>query len=105
MEPSNSTQLVNIDPKTLLVDTNIRKDVRLDKDFVASIKELGVLVPITAVRTASGDIRVRFGHRRTLAAIEAGRDAVPVDVIGTEGQDDAVQVERIITQRTSTEPD
>jgi hypothetical protein len=31
----------------------------------------------------------RFGHRRTLAAIEAGLDAVPVDVIGNEGEDDA----------------
>src|SRR5688572_63963 len=78
-ESSSSTQLVSIDPATLLVDLNIRCDVRLDKDFVASIKELGVLVPVTAVQTSSGELRVRFGHRRTLAAIEAGLDAVPVD--------------------------
>jgi ParB family chromosome partitioning protein len=45
---------------------NIRTDARLDKAFVASIKDFGVLVPITAVRTVTGDVRVRFGHRRTL---------------------------------------
>ena len=93
-----SIERVEIDPRELLVDVNIRKDVRLDNDFVASIKELGVLVPITAVRTSSGEIRVRFGHRRTLAAIEAGLDAVPADVIGNEGEDDAAAIERIITQ-------
>jgi ParB family chromosome partitioning protein len=93
-----STERVEIDPRELLVDVNIRKDVRLDSDFVVSIKELGVLVPITAVRTASGEIRVRFGHRRTLGAIEAELPTVPVDVIGSEGEDDAAQIERIITQ-------
>ena len=32
------------------LDANIRTDARLDKGFVASIKGLGVLVPIIAVR-------------------------------------------------------
>jgi ParB family transcriptional regulator, chromosome partitioning protein len=87
-----------LDPRSLLVDVNIRTDARLDKDFIASIKDLGVLVPITAVRTTTGDVRVRFGHRRTLAAIEAGLATVPVEIVGDDATDDAAQIERILTQ-------
>src|SRR5215211_7846503 len=89
---------VELGPRSLLVDVNIRTDARLDKDFVASIKDLGVLVPITAVRTATGDVRVRFGHRRTLAAIEADLATVPVEIVGDEATDDAGEIERILTQ-------
>jgi ParB family chromosome partitioning protein len=53
---------------------------------------------ITAVRTVSGDVRVRFGHRRTLAAIEANLATVPVEIVGDEATDDAAQIERILTQ-------
>jgi ParB family transcriptional regulator, chromosome partitioning protein len=70
---------------------NIRTDARLDKDFVASIKDFGVLVPVIAVRTAGGDVRVRFGHRRTLAAIQADLGTVPVEIVGDEATDDAGQ--------------
>jgi ParB family transcriptional regulator, chromosome partitioning protein len=98
MSATQPIERVDLDPKTLLIDVNIRKDSKPDKDLVASIKELGVVVPIIAVRTAGGDVRVRFGHRRTLAAIEAGRDTVPVDLVGDEGTDDATQIERILTQ-------
>ena len=95
--PSAVTR-VELDPRTLLVDVNIRTDVQLDKAFIASIKDHGVLVPITAVRTAGGDVRVRFGHRRTLAAIEAGLATVPVEIVGDEATDDAAQIARILTQ-------
>src|SRR4249919_3179633 len=96
--PESTIERTDLDPTNLLVDVNIRKDARLDKDFVASIKELGVLVPLVAVRTASGEVRVRFGHRRTLAAIEAGLPTVPVEIVGDEAADDAGQVERILGQ-------
>jgi ParB family chromosome partitioning protein len=70
-----------IDPATLLVDINIRTHTALDKDFLASIRELGVLVPIVAARTPEGGLRVRFGHRRTRAAVETGRSSVPVVIL------------------------
>jgi hypothetical protein len=41
---------------------------------------------------------VRFGHRRTLAAIEAELATVPVEIVGDEATDDAAQIERILTQ-------
>jgi hypothetical protein len=56
------------------------------------------LVPIVAVRTAAGAIRVRFGNRRTLGAIEARVASVPVMVVADEATDTAAEIERIVTQ-------
>jgi ParB family transcriptional regulator, chromosome partitioning protein len=64
--------LAMLDPASLLVDLNIR-EAKLDKDFVASVKDHGVIEPIVAVRTEDGAIRVRHGHRRTLAVICTSR--------------------------------
>jgi ParB family chromosome partitioning protein len=84
------------DPRDLLIDANIRTDVRVDPDLVESIREIGVQQPITACRTGDGRIRVRYGHRRALAAIEAGLDLVPVFIIRDgDGDGDA---DRIIGQ-------
>lgn len=85
----------HIDPATLLVDVNIRTEATLDKDFLASIRDLGVLIPIVAVRTSDGALRVRHGHRRTLAAVHHGLPAVRVVVVG---EDDADEVNRIVSQ-------
>jgi ParB/RepB/Spo0J family partition protein len=95
---TSSVTRVELDPRSLLVDVNIRTDAQLDKAFIASIKDFGVLVPITAVRTTGGEVRVRFGHRRTLAAIEAELATMPVEIVGDEATDDAAQIERILTQ-------
>jgi ParB family chromosome partitioning protein len=91
------SDVLRLDPRSLLVDRNIR-EVRLDPDFVGSIKERGVLVPITAVRTADGQVRVRLGHRRTLGAIQADQATVPVQIAGNETEDDAATIDRIIDQ-------
>jgi len=71
-----------IDPSLLLLDRNVRRDAAPDKTLVESVRDLGVLVPIVAVRTEGG-IRVRYGHRRTHAAIQAGQATVPVWVFDT----------------------
>ena len=92
-----------IDPATLLVDVNVRTETVADKEFIASIRDLGVLQPIRAVRTAEGEVRVEFGHRRTLAAIEAGLGTVPVIVVADEQTDTAGQVERIVRQYAENE--
>ena len=87
-----------LDPRTLLVDVNVRHNAAPDKDLIASVREVGVLQPIIAVRTAGGQVRVRYGHRRTLAAIHADLPTVPVLVVADEGTDDAAQVDRLVTQ-------
>ncbi|WIV29287.1 ParB/RepB/Spo0J family partition protein [Paenarthrobacter sp. R1] len=82
-----------LDPTTLTVDTNVRKEAGLTKEFVASIKEHGVLVPVVAHRTEDGTVHVLMGQRRTLGAIEAGAASIPVLVGATPEE-----AERLATQ-------
>jgi ParB family transcriptional regulator, chromosome partitioning protein len=55
----------HLDPHTLVLDTNVRDEADLDAEFIASIKEHGVLIPIAAIRASDGQLRVRAGQRRT----------------------------------------
>ncbi|MDD4866629.1 MAG: ParB N-terminal domain-containing protein [Mycobacterium sp.] len=81
------------------VDANVRNVADLKADFIASIKEHGVLTPIVAVRADDGQVLVRMGQRRTLAAREAGLTSVPVYVRPlTEGDDTAHLVDRVAQQ-------
>lgn len=96
-------QAPQLDPRTLLVDLNVRHAATADADLIASIRDVGVLQPIVAVRTAAGQVRVRYGHRRTLAAIEAQLPTVPVLIVADEATDDAGQVERLVTQWAENE--
>ncbi|MFE5837324.1 ParB/RepB/Spo0J family partition protein [Arthrobacter sp. NPDC056493] len=82
-----------IDPATLTVDVNVRKDAALTADFVASIKEHGVMEPVIAHRKDDGTVHVLMGQRRTRAAVEAERPIIPVMII--ESPEEA---ERIVTQ-------
>jgi hypothetical protein len=72
--------LEHLHPTTLLIGENVRDNAALDPQFVASVREHGVLQPITAIRTNAG-IEVRDGQRRTLAAREAKLDTMPVYVL------------------------
>lgn len=75
-----TAELVEVDPRKLVIDRNVRLDARLDSEFVASIAERGVLQPVVAY-LRGGDLVVLYGARRTLAAVEAGRAVVPVVVV------------------------
>jgi ParB family chromosome partitioning protein len=68
----------------------------LDQAFLDSIKEHGVLTPITAERDHDGVVHVRSGQRRTLAARAAGLATVPVYIrAATSGDEKAQVVERV----------
>jgi ParB family chromosome partitioning protein len=82
-----------LDPATLTVDINVRKDAALTADFIASIKEHGVMEPVIAHRKEDGIVHVLMGQRRTRAAVEAERPSIPVMII--ESPEEA---ERIVTQ-------
>lgn len=87
------------DPHTLVVDTNVRNVADLKAEFIASIKEHGVLMPIVAVRADDGQVVVRMGQRRTLAAREAGLTSVPVYVRPlAEGDETAHLIDRVSQQ-------
>lgn len=96
--PESGT-LEHIDPHDLVLDSNVRDVPDLDGEFIASIKEHGVLVPLVGVRGDDGQVRVRYGQRRTLAAIEAELPTVPVYIrSASDGDDKAQLVERVSTQ-------
>jgi len=82
-------------PADLHTDRNIRADLDLDRGFLASVRDHGVLIPILATRHDDG-IRVRAGHRRTAAVQAAGLHSVPVLVIDADTDDD--HAARIVEQ-------
>lgn len=88
-----------VDPTTLAIAGNVRTNVRLDKQFIASIKELGVLQPPMVTRNALGVLEVVLGQRRTLAAVEAGLTEIPVYVVDQSEADAA----RVIDQLTEND--
>ena len=93
-------RMEEVDPATLLIDRNVRRDPAPDKTLVESVRDLGVLVPLVAVRTDEG-VRVRYGHRRTRAAIEAGCATVPVWVFDPDPA--GTDVDRIVAQWAENE--
>ncbi|KQY61420.1 ParB/RepB/Spo0J family partition protein [Nocardioides sp. Root140] len=90
--------IVHVAPTELLLQRNIR-EAKPSPDLIKSVKEVGVLEPITAVTTEAGDLLVRYGHRRTLAAVEAQATTVPVYVTGTDDEANEAEVLRVIAQR------
>lgn len=91
--------LEHLDPRSLTLELNVRDVADLDAEFLASIKEHGVLVPIAAVRDEHGTVWVRAGQRRTLAAREANLSTVPVYVRPLTAGDQASQtVARVAEQ-------
>ena len=93
MNETQTPVLEMLDPTTLTIEVNVRKDAALTADFIASIKEHGVMEPVIAHRKDDGTVHVLMGQRRTRAAVEAGRDSIPVMII--ESPEEA---ERIVTQ-------
>lgn len=83
---TDSGSIVNVDPKLLTIALNPRKDAKLNPDFLANIKELGVLQPPTVIANDTGGYDVIIGQRRTLAAVQAGFKTIPVYLVaGREG--------------------
>lgn len=93
------------DPQTLTLEDNVRDDVQLSKEFLASLREHGVIVPLTAVRDTEGRTVVREGQCRTLGAREVGLAKVPVFVLTDTASEnaDARTVERIVHQMVAND--
>jgi hypothetical protein len=58
-----------------------------------------VLIPIAAVRDADGQLRVRSGQRRTIAAREAGLATVPVYVRTAAAGDERAEVAERVSEQ------
>lgn len=86
--------LVFVNPSTVKVEVNVRKKPKVPREFVASVKRRGVLVPMLGYFDAEGEVVIRDGQRRILAAQKAGRDEAPALVYSNREALDTNQVER-----------
>ena len=96
-------ELRHLDPASLVIDANIRTEAEatLTPEFLESVRD-GVRQPILAVEI-DGEVRVRDGQRRTLAARQTELSSVPVYVVpvATDADDKAMTIDRILDQLTS----
>lgn len=73
MTDTTPTEFAHVDPATLVLGANARLDADLTPEFIASIKQHGVLQTIDAHRNTDGALVVLRGQRRTLAAVQVRR--------------------------------
>lgn len=80
---------------------NVREDLAITPEFVASIKAEGVRLPLLITTTDEpGALRVIDGHRRLLGAVEAGAKEVPYVIDQARAEDQAGQfLDMVITSR------
>jgi ParB family chromosome partitioning protein len=86
--PSN---VLDINPKEINIGSRFRDDLGSLDDLKASIKEKGIIQPITC----TPDLRLLTGHRRLTSAIELGLDTVPVILREVSGEIDFREIELI----------
>ncbi len=89
----------HIDPNVIVVEANVRTEATLRPEFVASIKQNGVLTPILARRDTQGNVIVRAGQRRTLAARQVGLATIPAYITDA----DEKTIDRIVQQMAENE--
>ncbi|MGU3358198.1 ParB/RepB/Spo0J family partition protein [Microbacterium sp. M4A5_1d] len=92
-------QIDHVATVDVVIDTNVRRTVDVDKSFVSSIRNHGILQPPVGWRDDAGKVHITMGQRRTLAAKEIGLDTIPV-IIRT--QTEAEQA-RIVAQLAENE--
>lgn len=95
MADTATDQLLRVPPGQLVIDDNIRKTVKLDPDFVKSIKQHGVLVPILVTAGDGDTYKVTDGQLRVLAALDTGRADVPI-VVEAEKDTAARLIEQLV---------
>lgn len=96
-EEAAGARVVQIDPHALVVEDNIRQEVNLPRQFVTSIRQHGVIVPILAHPDVDGNIVVRDGQRRVLAARDAAVTSVPAYVVDADDEKRVRIIQQIIT--------
>src|SRR6201996_5376010 len=82
---------------------NVRADLDLNEEFVASIAANGVLVALRITPDGDG-YRVIDGGRRLAAALKAGVEEVPFDLVAERAGDEAGQYLDMITANAHRNP-
>lgn len=84
-------QFVRLDPKQIRIGANVRTDLHADaKEFARSIKERGVLEPVTVYVDEDGAYVLLRGQRRTIVAAEVGLTDIPAQVIPKPDEADRI---------------
>lgn len=83
---------------------NVRRDLDLNPEFLASIQENGVLVPLRITTIDGASYRVIEGHRRLAAAAKAGLTEVPYDMAAERAADEAGQYLDMVTLNRHRNP-
>lgn len=91
-----------VDPRALVIDANVRREVDLTAAFVGSVREHGVLSPVLVRRDTLGQLLVVDGQRRTLAAIEADVATVPYAWVSGVGDDETRIVDQVVLNEHRT---
>lgn len=90
--------VIDADPAELVLGPNVRLDAEVGKDFVASIRERGVLEPISAYQDDDDRLVVLRGQRRTVGALQAKRATVPVFLVPAP-----CEADRVVDQLTEND--
>lgn len=85
------TQLIDIAPSDVKTGTRYRSDVDLDEEFLQSIRDKGIIQPISV--TTEKDLIA--GGRRLAAAIRLGLPTIPAVIRETQGELDLRECELI----------
>jgi ParB family chromosome partitioning protein len=84
-------QFVRLDPKQIKIGANVRTDLHADaREFARSIKERGVLEPVTVYVDEDGGYVVVRGQRRTVVAAEVGLTDIPAQVVPKPDEADRI---------------
>jgi ParB family transcriptional regulator, chromosome partitioning protein len=83
---------------------NVRRDLRLTPEFLASVAASGILVPLRVTPAGDGRYRVIDGHRRLAAALRVGLTEVPADIAPERASDDAGQFLDMFTTHRQRDP-
>ncbi len=94
-----TTELVHVPAADLIVDPNVRRTVDVDKSFISSIRNHGILQPPVGWKDEAGKIHITMGQRRTVAAQKLGLDSVPV-ILTTQAE---AEQARIVAQLAENE--
>ncbi|KRA37906.1 MULTISPECIES: ParB/RepB/Spo0J family partition protein [unclassified Nocardioides] len=87
----SDTQFVHLDPNKVTIGANIRTDLHADaKEFARSIKERGVLEPVTVYVDDEGAYVVLRGQRRTVVAAQVGLTEIPAQVVAKPEEADRI---------------
>jgi ParB family chromosome partitioning protein len=87
----SDSQFVRLDPSQIKIGANVRTDLHADaKEFARSIKERGVLEPVTVYVDEEGAYVVLRGQRRTVVATEVGLTDIPAQVVQKPDEADRI---------------